>query len=303
MVAAGFADVPIISLSAGQADLHEQPGVQFNFARYVYGTMMSALYADALSTLYHATVTRECNRGAALALADRYLTLLDTGELALQKKSVLHTLKQAVVEFNAIKTKAITYPKVGILGEIYVKHNSFANHQVAQWFINREIEVVGPGLVEFFLSWLVHVNAAVQANVRRPHLLSLISSPLIKYASSLLGEVENVLRRFKHYTPGHRIEDVTNKAQEVLALTHQYGEGWLIAGEIGALVKDGVQNIICLQPFGCIANHVVAKGVEKRLKELYPQINLLFLDADAGVSEVNYQNRLHFFIDHARANL
>ena len=74
----------------------------------------------------------------------------------------------------------------------------------------------------------------------------------------------------------------------------------MIPGEIGELVRHGIQNVLCLQPFGCIANHVVAKGVARRLKETYPQLNLLLLDADAGLSEVNYLNRLHFFIDHAR---
>ena len=73
-----------------------------------------------------------------------------------------------------------------------------------------------------------------------------------------------------------------------------------IAGEIASFVRDGVQNVLCLQPFGCIANHVIAKGVQKRLKEKYPQLNLLFLDADAGVSEVNFFNRMHFFVNRAR---
>jgi predicted nucleotide-binding protein (sugar kinase/HSP70/actin superfamily) len=90
--------------------------------------------------------------------------------------------------------------------------------------------------------------------------------------------------------------------KQPLSLNHQYGEGWLIAGEVASLAHDGVQNVLCIQPFGCIANHVIAKGVQKRLQEIYPQLNLLFLDADAGVSEVNFFNRMHFFINHARSS-
>ena len=74
----------------------------------------------------------------------------------------------------------------------------------------------------------------------------------------------------------------------------------MIAGEISSFMKDGVSNVLCLQPFGCIANHIVAKGAEKKMRELYPQLNLLFLDADAGVSEVNFFNRMHFFLNHAK---
>ena len=303
MAAAGFQDVPIVSLSIGQAALHEQPGFQFNAARYIYGTMMSTMYADAISILYHATATREYHKGTALTLADQYLTLLDTGALILKKETVINTLRQAVAEFNNVETDSVVYPKVGILGEIYVKYNSFANNHVVQWLIDQKIEVVVPGLTEFFLSWLVNTSAAVHANIRRQRVLALISSVAIKYANSLLGEVEEVMSHFKHYTPTHQIEDVAQKAQEVLALTHRYGEGWLIAGEIGTLMEDDVRNILCLQPFGCIANHVVARGVEKRIKELYPEANLLFLDADAGVSEVNYHNRLHFFVNHAKVSL
>lgn len=303
MIAAGFEDVPIVSLAAGQKDLHEQPGLKLNFIEYGYRAMLSTMYADALSILYYATATRAREPGAALALADRYLIPMDTGALPLKKAAILDTLQQAVAEFNALPTTAIAYPKAGILGEIYVKYNAFANHHVAQWLIDHEIEVVVPGLTEFFLSWLVHAEAAVQAHTRRAHLVSLLAPPLRKFANAMLDETEAVLHQFKHYTPPHRIEDVAHKARDILALTHQYGEGWLIAGEVGALVESGVHNILCLQPFGCIANHVVAKGVERRIKAHYPQANLLFLDTDAGASEVNYQNRLHFFIDHAKATM
>jgi predicted nucleotide-binding protein (sugar kinase/HSP70/actin superfamily) len=77
----------------------------------------------------------------------------------------------------------------------------------------------------------------------------------------------------------------------------------LIAGEIGEFVEHGVPNVLCLQPFGCIANQVIAKGVAKRMKEKYPPLNLLFLDADAGTSEVNFFNRLYFFVNHAKTPL
>ena len=85
---------------------------------------------------------------------------------------------------------------------------------------------------------------------------------------------------------------------DIVSAFESYGR--LIAGEIATFAREGINNVLCLQPFGCIANHVIAKGVHKRIKELYPQINLLFLDADAGVSEVNFFNRMHFFVNHAK---
>jgi predicted nucleotide-binding protein (sugar kinase/HSP70/actin superfamily) len=108
------------------------------------------------------------------------------------------------------------------------------------------------------------------------------------------------MQRFRLYRPHHDIRDIAREAKNIVSLNHQYGENWRIAGEIASFVKDEVPNVLCLQPFGCIANHVVAKGMQKRMQERYPQLNLLFLDADAGVSEVNFFNRMHFFISQAK---
>ena len=122
----------------------------------------------------------------------------------------------------------------------------------------------------------------------------------MKLIRNFLDEFNRVKRKYRYYHQHHDISEIAQKAEQILSLNHQYGESWLIAGEIASFVNAGINNVLCLQPFGCIANHVIAKGVQKRIKELYPQANLLFLDADAGVSEVNFFNRMHFFVNHAR---
>ncbi len=94
--------------------------------------------------------------------------------------------------------------------------------------------------------------------------------------------------------------NLPDKAEETISLTHAYGEGWLIAGEVGAMAEQGINNVVCLSPFGCIANQIVARGVAKRMKDKYRGLNMLFLDVDAGLSEVNYFNRLHFFASQAK---
>jgi predicted nucleotide-binding protein (sugar kinase/HSP70/actin superfamily) len=299
LISAGFEDIPIVSVSAAQRGLHEQPGFKLNSAKYIYLAALGAIYSDALSTLYYATATRAVDRAEPRQLADRYLRLLDTGELPLQKSAVLEALRQAVADFNKIETTPEGHPKVAILGEIYAKYNGFANNELVEWLIERGAEVVVPGLVEFFLSWVINADAAVQADVHRRSTLSLMKSPVLRYANSVLDEVDGVMSGFVRYQRTHRVEEVANNAKEILSLTHRYGEAWLIAGEIGALAGQGVNSFICLQPFGCIANHVVAKGVERRIKELYPQANILFLDTDPGVSEVNYHNRLSLLLHQA----
>jgi len=300
LIAAGFENIPIVALTTDKS-LHEQPGFDLDLKRYVYKALMAAVYSDAISAMYHATAIRESHQGEALELADKHLAPLLNGTLPLNRASILEALEKIVANFNGLATKDRDYPKVGIVGEIYVKYNAFVNNRVAQWLMDQEIEVVVPPLLEFFSGWFVSAKAQVQSNLSKIDIRWLLALLLKKYVQAFLDDVAVVTEKFRYYRPHHTIQDIAQKAQEIVTLTHQYGEGWLIAGEVGALVKDGVQNVLCLQPFGCIANQVVAKGVAKRLKERYARLNLLFLDLDAGVSEVNFLNRLHFFINRAKS--
>jgi predicted CoA-substrate-specific enzyme activase len=300
LTAAGFEDIPIVSISSGVKGLHEQPGFKMDIKQYYYKSIISMLYADSLSTLYHATAVRAIKPELVEQLADHYMDKLASGELPLTRNAVMTTLEQAVGAFNSVPTCNDSLPKVGIIGEIYAKYNHFSNLGAAAWLMKQKIEVVVPSLLEFFSSWFIGPDIYVRSNLKRPNLTWMAAQLGSRYVQHLLGQVNETLAGFRYYSPGHSIQDIARKAQRVITLAQQYGEGWLLAGEIGTLVKEGVNNILCLQPFGCIANQVVVKGVEKRMKHLYPDLNLLFLDVDAGVSEVNYYNRMYFFVDNAR---
>ena len=160
-----------------------------------------------------------------------------------------------------------------------------------------------PTFLEFFAGGIIHTENKVKTNLARRNLTWLIALLARKILRDYLDQVNDVLKGYRRHHRHAGIEDIAGNAQEILSLNHQYGESWLIAGEVASFVKDGITNVLCLQPFGCIANHVIAKGVEKKMKETYPQLNLLLLDADAGVSEVNFFNRMHFFVDHAQESV
>jgi len=121
-----------------------------------------------------------------------------------------------------------------------------------------------------------------------------------QYANRFVNRSNRIMEKYNRYEPAHSIRDVSKKASEILNLANQFGEGWLIPGEIAAFAESGVNNVVSVQPFGCIANHVISKGVEKRIRDRYPNMNLLFLDFDSGMSEVNILNRLHFMVHHRR---
>jgi predicted nucleotide-binding protein (sugar kinase/HSP70/actin superfamily) len=112
-----------------------------------------------------------------------------------------------------------------------------------------------------------------------------------------IREADEIMRGFRLYEPAVSIFDKAKYAAETLDLANQFGEAWMIAAEVACFARNGVNRVVCIQPFGCIANHVVAKGVERRLKQLYPDMNLLYLDVDGGTAEVNLRNRLHFMME------
>jgi predicted nucleotide-binding protein (sugar kinase/HSP70/actin superfamily) len=300
LISSGFEDIPVIAISTATKPQNEQPGFELDAKEFLSKAVLSIIFADALSSMYHATAIRELRKGEALELAHKYLSPLENGTLPPNKDLLLERLKNAVAEFNDLETNNRDYPVVGIVGEIYLKYNTFGNNNVAQWLMDQGIEVIIPPLMEFFSGWFVSVKEGVRSNIKKPDILWLLSFWANKRVQTFLDEIDTVMKAFRYYRPHHTIQRIAEQAQEIVSLTHQYGEGWVIAGEIGTLVEDGVQNVLCLQPFGCIANHVVAKGVGTRLKEKHSQLNLLYLDIDAGTSEVNFFNRMHFFVDRAK---
>ena len=300
LIASGFEDVPVVTLSTNLQTLNDQPGFAFDIKEYMYKAVIGMMFTDSLSDMYYSTAIREEQKGSTQALVDNYLKAFMDGSIPLDRAALLESLDFAVSDFNALKVKDGTYPKAGIVGEIYVKYNEFSNNYAAQWLMSQGIEVVMPTFLEFFAGGILSTDVSVKTNLKRPNFLWLVSHLGKHLIRNFQSKFDNIMQQYRFYHPHPDIQDIADKAKEILSLNHQYGESWLIAGEIGAFMRDGVNNVLCLQPFGCIANHVIAKGVQKRMKERYPQLNLIFLDADAGVSEVNFFNRMHFFINHAK---
>jgi predicted CoA-substrate-specific enzyme activase len=300
MVAAGYENTPVVTVSTNADPQNKQPGFEFNTREFLTKAVLGIILSDALSTMYHATAIREVHKGEAQQVAKSYLDLLEDGSLPLSKRSTLETIQAAVADFNSINTYDRVYPQVGIVGEIYLKYNSFGNNRIVRWLMDQGIEVIIPPLLEFFSGSFVALKEGVRSNLRRPDFLWALSFLLDKYVHAYLDDVDDQMKEYHYYRPQHTIQHIADLAQDIVSLNHQYGEGWLIAGGISALVEDGVSDVLCLQPFGCIANHIVARGMGKRIKEKHPHLNLLFLDTDWGGSEVNFFNRLHFFVNHVK---
>ena len=210
---------------------------------------------------------------------------------------IFRLLEKAIEEFNEIPVHKKEVPRMGIVGEIYAKYNYFANQDLVHWLIGQGIEPVLPPIVDYFIQDLVNYKENIKANIRRRKLADLLGYAIERLVMDYHGKINFLFSKFRHGLPFDDIKQVAKKASKILTMTHQFGEGWLVPGEIATFAEQGIHHVISLQPFGCIANHIISKGVETKIKSVYPDMNVYSLDFDAGMSEANIRNRLHFMIE------
>ncbi|WP_392562210.1 acyl-CoA dehydratase activase-related protein [Orbus sturtevantii] len=297
MISNGFDDIPIVSLSNGNMDENKQPGFKLNWLKSLPPTFFAMLFADSLAKMYYAIAPREVVKGQAAQLRDQYITSLKRiVELRLGKNAIFNLLNEAVDSFNQVITIDKVCPQIGIVGEIYVKYNSFANQHSVDWLVEQGIEPVIPSMMEFFSQCFVNYDSNVDNYLIQKNFLSYLVFFFERIAQKYINRTNKIMRQFNYYQPFHDIRDMAEKAKKILNLSNQFGEGWLIPAGIMTFAEQGINDVISLQPFGCIANHVVSKGVEKRMRDIHPQLNLLYLDFDDGAGEVNVLNRLHFIV-------
>ncbi|MDR2040439.1 MAG: acyl-CoA dehydratase activase [Bacteroidales bacterium] len=296
LIASGFEDVPVIAIGTEGKVINSQPGFDMNWLKLLPTIFAALCYTDSIATMYYSSVAREVNKGSSDHLLDKYLRVIQPKILRKDINGIYALLKRAVAEFNRIETDQRYHPRIGIVGEIYIKYNAFGNSDMVDWLVGQGVEVVVPPLIDFFLQSFVNIEVNTQQKIRRSSWSDMFVYFLEKYANGFVGRTNRVMSKYVRYEPSHSIRDMSEKASEILNLANQFGEGWLIPGEIAAFAGSGVNNVVSVQPFGCIANHVVSKGVEKRIRDRYPDMNLLFLDFDSGMSEVNVLNRLHFMV-------
>ncbi len=295
----GYGNIPVVSVSFGSGIENNQPGFKVNWFKLFSIALNSILYSDCIAKFYYAAAVREKEKGAAEKLKDKYLNgIRDLIERNMPDE-LLDRLSMAANDFNNIMRKDDDkpVPKVGIVGEIYLKFNPFAQSNICKWLVRKRIEVIPPMLSEFFIQGFVNYKVKQDSGLSK----KLVPDGFINWLHGRLWKRIEKFNRigaaFRHFSPFRNIFEESEEASKVITLNAQFGEGWLLPGEILSLAKQGVNHIISLQPFGCIANHIVSKGIEKRIKDLYPDMHILSLDFDSGVSDVNVMNRLLLFTD------
>jgi predicted CoA-substrate-specific enzyme activase len=295
LIDAGFENTPVISLGTDAS----MEGIKINPLKLLKYSVIAFAAGDSLLRLKLATRPYEKNSGETLKVFNDLVEYF-RDEMMRKKpstKMLKDFLKKAVNEFNEIE---VTMPKkrkrIGIVGEIYMKTNCFSNNYLVKKLENEGYEVIMPTFLKFleydFYSKKFNKYENVDKN-NKQYLTKLVIKKTIDYYRNI---VEKELSKFKRYIPDTPLEESIKNKRNLLPLSIQFGEGWLLANEIGEMAYNNIKNIISVQPFGCISNHIIAKGIYRLLKEKF-DVNLLLLDYESGTSEVNIENRLKLFID------
>jgi len=295
--AAGFRDIPIVALSSGDTYQNDQSEFKIEWKKLMKIAVHLVLYGDSLQQMHSAITVREKKAGESQKVFDFYMERGIDATRANNPKTLIRLLKEAVADFNNIPIHDRNYAKVGIVGEIYIKYNNYAQANISEWLRSKNVEVITPPILDFLMQFFVNGKVNAKNGLTEMSIFQKTLQPFIwKYLNGKIKKVEKIMKDFRFHMPSESIYAKAESASEVLDLSNQFGEGWLIAGEVAHYARKGINKVVCIQPFGCIANHVVAKGIEKRLKAIYPDVNLLYLDIDGGIADVNLQNRLHFMI-------
>ncbi|HPC03059.1 MAG TPA: acyl-CoA dehydratase activase [Syntrophales bacterium] len=296
---AGYEKAQVLSLSIANGDL--QIDLPIDKKALFKKLALKLVFADALARLYYATAPREMVKGKAGAIHRKYLERI--AEEPADFDSLLILLRNAVAEFNSLEATNAAIPVVGVLGEIYVKYNTFANNHIVEWLLEQGLEVRVPPLLGFFMQFFINEAFNQRAFLKRSVKDRIACKLADHYVCHLLQRVETAMKPFRYYQESAGLKELAEETSRTVSLVNQAGEGWLLTAEMISMLQCGVNHIVCMQPFGCLANHITGKGISRRLQQRYPQANLLFLDMDAGHSEVNLLNRLHLLVAAAKENV
>lgn len=294
----GFEHIPVISLNP--KGFEKNPGFKLS-PSLLNRALQALIYGDLLMQLLYATRPYERIKDSANKLYNESLAFLIDELKAHKKKSFIKNIYSIVKEFDNVPRIKEKKPKVGIVGEILVKFHPTANNSVVGVIESEGAEAVVPSLLDFIL-YTLYNERFIRENLGGGLLSYRIKNLIVDYIESYRKHLRKALEESVHYDCPATIKEIADGAKNVMSLGHQTGEGWFLTGEMIELIKAGVKNIVCVQPFACLPNHVTGKGMMKELKRLYKGTNIAPIDYDPGASEVNQLNRIKLMLSRAFEN-
>ena len=298
---AGMEQIPVISINL--SGLEKNPGFKLTPQLLIRG-VYAAFFGDVFMRCVYRMRPYEQVKGTTDKLHEKWVGICKKFISSRyptygQFKKIC---RQIIREFDNISITDEQKPKVGIVGEILVKFLPAANNHLVELLEAEGAEAVMPDLIDFLLYCFYNSNFKTE-ELGMKKSSATIANMGIKLVEQIRKAAAKEFRASRHFTPPAHIEDLANYAKDIVSLGNQTGEGWFLTGEMLELIHSGVNNIVCTQPFGCLPNHVVGKGVIKEIRHQYPLANIVAIDYDPGASEVNQLNRIKLMLSTAQKNL
>lgn len=296
---AGFGNIPVVS--ANLYGNEDNPGFKIN-ASLLKKALTGVVYGDLLMRVLHRVRPYEIIPGSANLLYERWVERCRS-QLWSGKASEFDEIIRGIVdEFGQLEISNSSKPKVGVVGEILVKYHPTANNNIVSLLEEAGAEVTLPDLMDFFLycAYDSIFDARYLSGKRSRYWMGRL---LIRYLENRRKTMKNALEKSLRFKTPSSIYHKADLASGIVSLGHHCGEGWFLTAEMIDLIQSGIANIVCVQPFGCLPNHVSGKGMIKALKSNYPQANITAIDYDPGASEVNQLNRIKLMLSVAFKNL
>lgn len=298
---AGMPQVPVISLNAN--GMETNPGFSVTLP-LLTKALQAVVYGDTFMKVVYATRPYETKPGAANELHQiwKERCIKSLSKRAPSMLEFNNNIRGIIADFDALPRINVVKPKVGIVGEILVKFSPLANNHVVDLLEAEGAEAVMPDLMDFLLYCFYNSNFKAD-HLGGKHSTAYLCNMGIALIEYFRRTSRKELSRSRHFLPPARIKDLAHMAEHYVSIGNQTGEGWFLTGEMLELIHSGTTNIICTQPFGCLPNHIVGKGVIKELRKSNPDSNIIAIDYDPGASEVNQLNRIKLMLATAQKNI
>jgi predicted nucleotide-binding protein (sugar kinase/HSP70/actin superfamily) len=300
---AGYPDVPVISINL--SGLEKNPGFKLS-PKLIQRGLYALTFGDIFMRCVYRMRPYELTPGSVDALHEtwrqRVIDFVSQDKI-LSHKKYKEMCRQIIRDFDAIPIdETMKKPRVGIVGEILVKFHPVANNHLADLLEAEGAEAVIPDLTDFLLYSFYNMNFKYE-NLGASKKSMKTANLGIKFFEWLRGAARDEFDKSKHFVAPAYIDDTAKHAEEIVSIGNQTGEGWFLTGEMLELIGQGADNIVCIQPFGCLPNHVVGKGVIKKIRAKNPSANIVAIDYDPGASEVNQLNRIKLMLSTANKKL
>jgi len=295
LVKSGYAQVPVVSMNL--SGLEKNSGFKFTL-KFAYQCLISLAYGDQLMLLKNQIEPYEINEGDTEKIINKWVNTL-TKQFqkydGLTLSALRKNLNRMVMDFNAIKIEKTDKQKVGIVGEIYVKYSQLGNNNLENFLRSQGCEIMVPGIVGFMLfktdNRMEDIRLYGGSKIKY-----IFYQILYKYFTKIETIMLDAIRNDSKFTVPSSYEHLKKLIDGFIGYGVKMGEGWLLTAEILELVEHGYTNIVCAQPFGCLPNHIVGKGMIRKIREYYPQANIVPIDYDPGATKVNQENRIKLML-------